>query len=159
MNDKRYQKWLIFLYLFLVLIGIIILVCLGITNIASWSVLYSWLLGIPFGVAAIVSYTLIPKILIKYATKKTRKSNLISFIGVLLYVTRYFFYLIPFFIVLGFNGINEADGALSYYGALVVLVVPLSSIIMNYLLFWLDFKNISKKGVKNVASGDSLSPN
>ncbi|WP_027119813.1 MG406 family protein [[Mycoplasma] testudinis] len=153
-------------YLGFALLGIIILIILGVTNTAPWGTLYAWLVGLPFGIVAVFSSTVIPKFLMSLSLKLSKKTNshkrgamFFSTIGGFLFIGRYFLYIIPIIIVAAVNNF-QVDGIFHIAGVVaVVALVPTNSIFLNYVFFRSDLKKMMKKGVPNVASGDSLSAN
>lgn len=162
MFDVKYPKLLIVSYSVCALIGLIVLIIICSIKISSWSSLYGWLIGIPFGIISIISYTYIPLILLKYQKKNFNKHNKnIIFFCVLMYIMRYLFYVIPIIIVVAINGFKFNLDGLVYpiTTIIVILLIPLCSIFTNYFLLIIAHLKQNKEGNINVPTGDSLSAN
>lgn len=159
MFNPKNTKWLFAIYSIFCLIGVIILIIICGLNLASWGSLYGWLIAVPFAIVAMVSYTIVPNMLLNYSKKKKDQQNkVVMFLSILVYIFRYVFYVIPILIVGGVNGF-KIDGVFNVIPTVVaIILIPLSSIVVNYLLFWIDYQKHKKnqEGKKYVPTGDSL---
>lgn len=155
-----------FSFIILASFGIVILVILAALKVSPWRVLFAYLLGLPFAIIAVFTTTVIPNFIIKLGLKltsnirnKTLSKNFLAMLAAILFIGRYFLYVIPIIIV----ALVEKFSANNYFhlaGVLaIIMLVPLNSVLLNFLLFKIDLNKTTKKGVQNAATGDSLSPN
>ncbi|WP_027123886.1 MG406 family protein [Mycoplasmoides pirum] len=162
MFSKKHSKWLFITYGSFVLLGLVILLVVCGTNLASWGSLYGWLLSIPFAFIAIFSYTWIPRILLSLSKKRIGdKSKAVLFLSISLYILRYIFYITPILIAAGVNNF-KIDGVFNVIPTIVaIILIPISSIALNYLIFWIEYYKNKKnqKEKEYVPTGDSLKPN
>ncbi|WP_033160260.1 MG406 family protein [Mycoplasmoides alvi] len=159
MFNTKQTKWLFLIYSGLCFIGIIVLLIICGLNLTPWGSLYGWLLVTPFAILAMISYTLIPNFLLNYSKKKKEQQNkVIMSLSILIYILRYIFYALPILIAGGINGF-KLEGVFNVIPTIVaIILIPISSIVVNYLLFWIDYRNHKQKeeGKKYVPTGDSL---